>query len=458
MGAVLGVCSAATCAANIACCCGSAACGLCCKACPTCKNSTSTRIVYSLFLLFGLIASCIVLIPGIREKLDKIPHLCEKEPDICDNVVGYFAVYRICFAMAAFFLFLCLIMYGVKSSKDPRSGIQNGFWGIKVLIYVAAIVGAFFIPSGTFQEVWLYFGLIGAFLFILIQLVLLVDFAHSWNSAWVERMEETGSKVWAALLLFFTFLMYGIALAGFVCLYIYFTHGKEGAPEKKCHTNKFFISFNLILCVIASALAIHPKVQERQPRSGLLQAAVITLYAVYLTWSALLYDPDASCNPFFNTDPAVKSIDNQAIIGIVLMFLMVVYASIRTASSSQVGRLGMTSKTGSPGSTETTTLHDGASGASDVNLMEEGHQQQVYDDEQDQVAYSYSFYHFMLFLASLYIMMTLTNWYKPESSNLNNLTNSEAAVWIKITSSWMGLLVYIWTLIAPVLFPDRDFD
>lgn len=458
MGAVLGVCSAATCAANIACCCGSAACGLCCKACPTCKNSTSTRIVYSLFLLFGLIASCIVLIPGIREKLDKIPHLCEKEPDICGNVVGYFAVYRICFAMAAFFLFLCLIMYGVKSSKDPRSGIQNGFWGIKVLIYVAAIVGAFFIPSGTFQEVWLYFGLIGAFLFILIQLVLLVDFAHSWNSAWVERMEETGSKVWAALLLFFTFLMYGIALAGFVCLYIYFTHGKEGAPEKKCHTNKFFISFNLILCVIASALAIHPKVQERQPRSGLLQAAVITLYAVYLTWSALLYDPDASCNPFFNTDPAVKSIDNQAIIGIVLMFLMVVYASIRTASSSQVGRLGMTSKTGSPGSTETTTLHDGASGASDVNLMEEGHQQQVYDDEQDQVAYSYSFYHFMLFLASLYIMMTLTNWYKPESSNLNNLTNSEAAVWIKITSSWMGLLVYIWTLIAPVLFPDRDFD
>ena len=76
----------------------------------------------------------------------------QKEPGICDNVVGYFAVYRICFAMAVFFFFFCLIMYGVKSSKDPRSGIQNGFWGIKVLIYVGAILGAFFIPSGTFQE------------------------------------------------------------------------------------------------------------------------------------------------------------------------------------------------------------------------------------------------------------------------------------------------------------------
>ena len=43
-------------------------------------------------------------------------------------------------------------MYGVSSSKDARSGIQNGFWGIKVFIYVGAIVGAFFIPSGTFTE------------------------------------------------------------------------------------------------------------------------------------------------------------------------------------------------------------------------------------------------------------------------------------------------------------------
>lgn len=76
----------------------------------------------------------------------------QKESEICDSVVGYLAVYRICFAMAAFFFFFCLIMYGVKSSKDPRSGIQNGFWGIKVLIYIGLIVGAFFIPTGTFIE------------------------------------------------------------------------------------------------------------------------------------------------------------------------------------------------------------------------------------------------------------------------------------------------------------------
>ena len=45
---------------------------------------------------------------------------------------------------------------------------------------------------------WFAVGSSGAFVFILIQLVLLVDFAHSWNEAWVERMEAGNSRAWYA--------------------------------------------------------------------------------------------------------------------------------------------------------------------------------------------------------------------------------------------------------------------
>ena len=40
-------------------------------------------------------------------------------------------------------------MLGVKNSRDPRAGIQNGWWAIKILLIIGAAVGAFFIPSAN---------------------------------------------------------------------------------------------------------------------------------------------------------------------------------------------------------------------------------------------------------------------------------------------------------------------
>lgn len=45
---------------------------------------------------------------------------------------------------------------------------------------IAGVIGAFFIPEGQFASTWMVFGMIGGFCFIIIQLILIIDFAHSW--------------------------------------------------------------------------------------------------------------------------------------------------------------------------------------------------------------------------------------------------------------------------------------
>ena len=79
----------------------------------------------------------------------------------------------------------------MRTSRDPRAGWQNGFWGVKYMIVVGGCVGAFFIPHGSFGPTWMYFGLLGGFAFILVQLVLIVDFAHSWAESWQGRLVST---------------------------------------------------------------------------------------------------------------------------------------------------------------------------------------------------------------------------------------------------------------------------
>nr|CAD7590028.1 unnamed protein product [Timema genevievae] len=451
MGAVLGLCSVA----QLACCCGSAACSLCCSACPSCRNSTSTRIMYALMLLLGTVAACITLSPGLQETLKKVPfcgsggsHLTDSITIDCQSAVGYLAVYRMCFALSCFFFLMALIMVGVKSSRDPRGGIQNGFWAIKYLLVIGGIIGAFFIPEGSFGPTWMYFGMIGGFLFILIQLILIVDFAHSWAERWVSNYEESESKGWYAALLLCSLLNYALAITGIVLLYVYFTLPND------CALNKFFISFNLILCAIVSVVSILPSVQEGQPRSGLLQSSVVTLYVVYLTWSSVSNQPDKECNPGFlgivgKADVKGQNavaFDSESIIGLVIWMCCVLYSSLRSASSAH--KITM--------SDHVLVKDNGAeNGSSAGDGGEDG--RKVWDNEDESVAYSWSFFHIMFGLATLYVMMTLTNWYSPNSS-LETLNANSASVWVKIISSWMCVALYTWTLVAPILLPDREFN
>lgn len=375
----------------------------------------------------------------------------------CQAVVGYMAVYRICFGMAAFFLIMAFMMIGVKSSRDNRSAIQNGMWGMKYMLVALIVVAAFFIPADSaFGTTMMYIGMVGGFVFILIQLVLLVDFAHSWAEVWVSNYEETESRGWCAALYSVTLINYSLTLAGVIILFNYF------ASNEGCGMNKFLISVNLIFVIILSIVSILPDVQEHQPRSGLLQSSVVSLYTIYLIWSALSSNPDKNCNPGALLGWSLKggeatgasamgvtnkvNFDTHSFVSLLLWLGAILYSSLRTASKTS--KMSLADKVLVADQDDTLSNDGGESGT--------GQRRAPVDNEEEGVVYSWSFFHSMFILATLYVMMTLTNWYSPNSS-IESLNSNEASYWVKIISSWCCVGIYVWTLVAPMVLRDRDF-
>jgi serine incorporator 1/3 len=62
-----------------------------------------------------------------------------------------------------------------------------------------------------------------------------------------------------------------------------------------------------------------------------------------------------------------------------------------------------------------------------------------------------------MLLGVMYIGMVLSNWQTASNSVAQSLQGNEFVFWLKTTISWFTTLVYLWTLVAPRLFPDRDF-
>lgn len=55
--------------------------------------------------------------------------------------------------------------------------------------------------------------------------------------------------------------------------------------------------------------------------------------------------------------------------------------------------------------------------------------------------------------------MVLTSWGQIQSGgSVANPLSGKASMWMVISSQWLILLLYLWTLVAPKLFPDRDFS
>lgn len=78
-------------------------------------------------------------------------------------------------------------------------------------------------------------------------------------------------------------------------------------------------------------------------------------------------------------------------------------------------------------------------------------------DDPRPVTYVYSFFYLIFALASMYSAMLLTGW---GNSNIQEdiVDVGWPSVWVRIITQWITACLYIWSLIAPFILPDRDFS
>jgi hypothetical protein len=290
----------------------------------------------------------------------------------------------------------------------------------------------------------------GAALFILIQVILLIDFAYSISETLLAWWEESDDRRYLGILLGLTFGSYilSIIVTGF--MYAWF--GANG-----CRLNQFFISFNLVLIFITSIASIAPSIQEVNHKSGLGQSAMVAIYATYLIASALSSEPIDSfgssqvCNPL---DEQSRTQTTTVVLGSFFTFLSLAYSTSRAATT-------LTSDGSSEPLLGQSHLNAAAdSGALPMSSLDSSENQGVHDDEVDGVQYNYSFFHFIFVIASMYLAMLVTNWDSVifTKDSLVVVGRSLTSVWVKVISSWVVLLLYGWTVIAPAVLPDRNWD
>ncbi|KAF5452451.1 hypothetical protein F2P56_027447 [Juglans regia] len=299
----------------LASCCVASTCGLCTSVASG-ISKRSARLAYCGLFGLSLIVSWI-LREVAAPLLEKIPWINSSGT----HTKEWFqiqAVLRVSMGNFLFFAIFALIMIGIKDQNDRRDSWHHGGWIAKMVIWLLLVVLMFFIPNVVIS-IYGKISKFGAGLFLLVQVIILLDCTHSWNDAWVEKDEQK----WYIALLAVSVGCYIAAFAFSGILFIWFN-----PSGNDCGLNVFFIVMTMILAFVFAVIALHPAVN-----GSLLPASVISLYCAYVCYTGLASEPrDYACNGLNNKSKAVTT--STLILGMLTTVLSVLYSAVRAGSST----------------------------------------------------------------------------------------------------------------------------
>lgn len=360
---------------------------------------------------------------------------------LIEGCAGQAGVYRPAFSALVFYL-LAAVAVACKRTANREA------WPAKYILFLFFVLGMCFVPNEPlFTDIYLNIARVGAFFFILFQQLIFVDIAFNWNDGWVERSNKADAdfpgsgKKWLIAIVVSAAILFLASIVGWGCLF-YFFGG--------CGTNTAFISLTIILSLLVIGA------QLCGSEGSLLASSLITAYATMLCYNAVTRNPNSECNPQLGGD------DNlTVIIGLGLTIVSLGYVGWSTTADSTLG--GEKNVQGDFDGDDPPKEQEKVSGVItnyESTTTDDNDQSKNEDIENVPNTFSNNWkLNLALGVVCCWFSMVLTSFGSIHAEGtVANPQIGEMNMWIIISSQWFALLLYIWTLIAPRIFPDRDFS
>ena len=146
-------------------------------------------------------------------------------------------------------------------------------------------------------------------MYLVSQQVILLDFAYTWNESWVRWSEEADNEqkqsLWLIGLVAVSVFLFSGSLTVVGIMFWQF----QGCPDSTA-----ILSLTIVLCVMVTTFQLFIS-----DDGSLLTSAIMTAYATYICYSAVILNPDTTCNPTLST--GYQTISKAVGIGILILSL-----------------------------------------------------------------------------------------------------------------------------------------
>jgi hypothetical protein len=378
---------------------------------------------------------------------------------VCTNnaCAGNQGVFRFSFALAIFFATMLLLVGCMKSQAA-----HGGMWVLKGAYYFLLIILAFVIPN-TFYNVYANIARVGACIFLLMQMFVIIDFSYKWNESWVEKADAAekednlnGSRKWKGGIIACCLILLIGSIVAWGLMFKYLAAGSS------CGTERFIISFTLILTTAFTLLSISGVAEY----GALLPSSALTLYCTYLTFTGLKNNP-SSCNTYsFGTTTSSSSDPVQIMIGLAFAAISITYSCYSMSSDTKVLFGGGGSSSAADDKVKYDDEAPAKASQADKDKNKTASSEETPEGEESEevlndphVKKVNALFHFIMLVASMYFGMLLTDWASNLYDNSGQIsTLGTANLWANVGCAWTIALMYTWTLIAPKACPGRDFS